>query len=147
MTAKKRILIVDDEEPIRFALTTILQDQGYEVDASETGNAGLKKLGENRYNIVLLDYNLPDINGLEVAQKAREIDNDVPIVFVSAYGTTDVILRAVRVGAFDFIEKPIHSEELFSSIERWAVTRKEQTEKTLEKIKKALSADLDQGVK
>ncbi|HHT9155859.1 MAG TPA: response regulator [Candidatus Tripitaka sp. YC43] len=147
MTAKKRILIIDDEEPIRFALTTILQDQGYEVDASETGNAGLKKLEETRYNIVLLDYNLPDINGLEVAQKAREIDNDVPIVFISAYGTTDVILRAVRLGAFDFIEKPIHSEELFSSIERWAVTRKEQTEKTLEKIKKALSADLDQEVK
>lgn len=147
MTAKKRILIVDDEEPIRFALTTILQDQGYEVDASETGNAGLKKLEENRYNIVLLDYNLPDINGLEVAQKAREIDNDVPIVFISAYGTTDVILRAIRLGAFDFIEKPIHSEDLFSAIDRWSATRKEQTEKTLEKIKKALSTDLDQGVK
>ena len=71
----KRVLIIDDEEPIRFALSTILQDQGYEVEASETGGAGLNKLKEKPFGIVLLDYNLPDINGLEVAQKIRAIDN------------------------------------------------------------------------
>lgn len=143
----KRILIVDDEEPIRFALTTILQDQGYEVDASETGGAGLKKLAEKSYNMVLLDYNLPDMNGLEVAQKMRAVDNEIPIVFISAYGTTDVILRAIRLGAFDFIEKPIHSEDLFSTIERWSSARKEAAEKTLEKIKKALTSELDRETK
>ena len=139
----KRILIVDDEEPIRFALSTILKEQGLEVDACETGGAGLEKLMERTYNLILLDYNLPDMDGLRVAQRARELDKDVSIVFVSAYGTTDVILRAVRLGAFDFIEKPIHSEELFSSIDRWATSRKEAVEKTLEKVRKALTADFN----
>lgn len=139
----KRILIVDDEEPIRFALSAILTEHGHEVDACETGGAGLEKLMEKAYNLILLDYNLPDMDGLRVAQRARELDKDVSIVFISAYGTTDVILRAVRLGAFDFIEKPIHSEELFSSIDRWATSRKEAVEKTLEKVRKALTADLN----
>jgi DNA-binding NtrC family response regulator len=141
-TMSKRILIVDDEEPIRFALSTILQEQGHEVDSCETGSEGLEKVKEKPYNLILLDYNLPDMDGLKVAQKVRELDGDITIVFISAYGTTDVILRAIRLGAFDFIEKPIHSEELFSSIDRWCSTRKEQVEKTLEKVKKALTADL-----
>jgi len=68
----------------------------------------------------------------------------VSIVFISAYGTTDVIGRAVRLGAFDFIRKPIHSENLFSSLDRWCNKRKEAAEKTLEKVKKALLSDLDQ---
>jgi len=138
----KRILIVDDEEPIRFALSTILKEQGHEVDACETGGAGLEKLMERTYNLILLDYNLPDMDGLRVAQRARELDKDVSIVFISAYGTTDVILRAVRLGAFDFIEKPIHSEELFSSIDRWTTNRKEAVEKTIEKVRKALTVDV-----
>lgn len=142
-TAAKRILIVDDEEPIRFALSTILTEQGLTVDACETGGAGLEKLMEKAYNLILLDYNLPDMDGLRVAQRARELDKDVSIVFISAYGTTDVILRAVRLGAFDFIEKPIHSDELFSSIDRWATNRKEAVEKTIEKVRKALTADLN----
>lgn len=137
----KRILIVDDEEPIRFALSTILKEQGHEVDACETGGAGLEKLMERSYSLILLDYNLPDMDGLRVAQRARELDKDVSIVFISAYGTTDVILRAVRLGAFDFIEKPIHSEELFSSIDRWTTNRKDAVEKTIEKVRKALAAD------
>ncbi|MFN3466287.1 MAG: response regulator [Candidatus Brocadiales bacterium] len=139
---KKRILIIDDEEPIRFALSTILKEHGHEVDTCETGGAGLEKLMEKPYSLVLLDYNLPDMDGLRVAQRTRELDSEVSIVFVSAYGTTDVILRAVRLGAFDFIEKPIHSEELFSSIDRWCVTRKEMVERTLEKVKKALTANI-----
>ncbi len=138
----KKILIIDDEEPIRYALNTILQEQGHEVDACETGTAGLKKIKEKSYNMVLLDYNLPDMDGLKVAQEIRNIDGEVPIVFISAYGTTEVILRAVRLGAFDFIEKPIHSEELFGAIERWSAVRKEAVEKTVNKIKKALSEDL-----
>ena len=140
--AAKRILIVDDEEPIRFALSTILQEQGCEVDACETGGAGLEKLMEKAYSLVLLDYNLPDMDGLRVAQRARELDKEISIVFVSAYGTTDVILRAVRLGAFDFIEKPIHSEELFSSIDRWATHRKETVERTIEKVRKALTTNV-----
>ncbi len=142
MTQKKKILIIDDEEPIRFALSTILKEQGHEVDSCETGGSGLEKLIEKPYNLVLLDYNLPDMDGLKVAQRIRELDKDVSIVFVSAYGTTDVILRAVRLGAFDFIEKPIHSEELFSSIERWCTSRKEQVEQTLEKVRRALTASI-----
>jgi DNA-binding NtrC family response regulator len=140
--ARKRILIVDDEEPIRFALSTLLKEHGHEVDTCETGGAGLEKAMERPYNIILLDYNLPDMDGLKVAQKIREIDKEVTIVFISAYGTTEVILRAVRLGAFDFIEKPIHSDEVFSTIDRWGVVRKEAVEHTLEKVKKALTADL-----
>lgn len=142
MTVHKRILIVDDEEPIRIALGTILREQGHDVDTCATGRAGLEKLIKKPYNLVLLDYNLPDIDGLKVAQKIRELDNGTAIVFISAYGTTDVILRAVRLGAFDFIEKPIHSDELFSSLERWCTTQKESVEKTVERLRKALSADL-----
>ena len=138
---KKRILIIDDEEPICFALSTILREKGHEVDACETGGEGLKKLMEKSYNLILLDYNLPDMDGLRVAERARELDKDVSIVFISAYGTTDIIVRAVRLEAFDFIRKPIHSEELFSSLDRWCNKRKEAVEKTLKKVEKALPAD------
>lgn len=138
---KKRILIIDDEEPICFALGTILREKGHEVDSCETGGAGLEKLMAKSYDLILLDYNLPDMDGLRVAERARELDKNVSIVFISAYGTTDVIVRAVRLGAFDFIRKPIHSEELLSSLDRWANSRKEAVENTLEKVKKALPAD------
>lgn len=135
----KRVLVVDDEEAIRHALSTLLQEKGYEVDTCASGGAGLQQLKEKAYSMILLDYNLPDMNGLAVAQEARKINKEIPIVFISAYGTTDVILRAVRLGAFDFIEKPIQSEDLLSAIDRWASMRKEAVGKTLEKIRKALS--------
>lgn len=144
MVSKKRILIIDDDTTILSALSTILKEQGHEVDACETGGAGLERLKDRHYNLTLLDYNLPDMDGLRVAQKISEMENnEATVVFISAYGTSDVILGAVRLGAFDFIEKPFHGEQIFSAIERWCNTNKRAVEKTLKKVKKALPADND----
>lgn len=144
MVSKKRILIIDDDTTILSALSTILKEQGHEVDTCETGGAGLERLKERHYNLILLDYNLPDMDGLRVAQKISEVENDgATVVFISAHGTSDVILGAVRLGAFDFIEKPFHGEQIFSAIDRWCNTNKKAVEKTMAKVKKALPADND----
>ena len=144
MASKKRILIIDDDTTILSALRTLLKERGHEVDTCETGGAGLERLKEGRYDLIFLDYGLPDMDGLRVAQKISEMENnEATIVFISGHRTSDVILGAVRLGAFDFIGKPLHGEQIFSAIERWGNINKKSVEKTMEKIRKAFNADLN----
>ncbi|HEY6546584.1 MAG TPA: sigma-54 dependent transcriptional regulator [Vicinamibacteria bacterium] len=108
---REQILIVDDESGVRSALGGILRDEGYEVNAVESGEAGLAALEARRYDLVLLDVWLPGIDGLETLSRLRTFDPDVPVVVISGHGNIETAVKAVRSGAQDFVEKPLSLEK------------------------------------
>ncbi len=105
------ILIVDDEPGVRSALTAVLRDEGYEVDAVDSGEACLERLGRNRYDLVVLDVWLPGMDGLSTLARMRERQIDVQVVIVSGHGNIESAVRAIKMGAFDFVEKPLSLEK------------------------------------
>jgi len=107
-----RILIVDDEESIRSSLSKLLDYQGYEAIQAEDGFEALALLEQKPADLVLLDIKMPRMDGLEVLQKIRQNDADLPVVMISAHGTIETAVEATKLGAFDFLEKPWDQERL-----------------------------------
>jgi two-component system, NtrC family, nitrogen regulation response regulator NtrX len=130
------ILIVDDERGIRETLTAVLRDEGFAADAVGSGEECLKALGRRAYGCVLLDVWLPGINGLETLRQMRESKSDAAVVIISGHGNIETAVRATKLGAFDFIEKPL-------SIEKTMVTvRNALRQRQLEKTNQQLTAEL-----
>lgn len=100
------ILIIDDEKAIRKTLTEILTYEGYKIDEAGDGEEGLKRFAEKAYDVVLCDIKMPKVDGIEFLEKAREINNEVPIIMISGHGNIDTAVDAVKKGAFDYISKP-----------------------------------------
>jgi len=105
--AGERILVVDDEPGVRAALAGILRDEGYGVVAVGSGEDGLATAGEQAFDLVLLDVWLPGIDGLETLRQLRERGADAEVVMISGHGTIETAVRATKLGAFDFVEKPL----------------------------------------
>ena len=97
------ILIIDDEKSIRKTLTEILSYEGYKVDEAADGEEGLKKFSQKVYDLVLCDIKMPKLDGIEFLERAREINNDVPIIVISGHGNIDTAVEAVKKGAYDYI--------------------------------------------
>ena len=112
------LLIVDDEKNILSTLSRALRVEDFEVDVAGNATIGLEKLAKTAYDLVLLDVNLPDVDGIEVLRRLRAQKNDVPVIVMSGHGTIDTAVQATRLGAHDFLEKPIGTERLLLSIER-----------------------------
>src|SRR5437868_11510870 len=103
-----KILIVDDETGIRESLQGVLADEGYETAAVESGEECLKLLRRDRtFEVVLLDIWLPGIDGLETLGKIREIDSAPEVIMISGHGNIETAVRATKLGAYDFLEKPL----------------------------------------
>ena len=100
------ILIIDDEKAIRKTLTEILSFEGYKIDEAADGEEGLKKFSEKAYDVVLCDIKMPKIDGIEFLEKAKLINNDIPVIMISGHGNIDTAVEAVKKGAFDYISKP-----------------------------------------
>jgi DNA-binding NtrC family response regulator len=111
-----KILVIDDEKPIRDALHNILTAELYHVDIVENGKKGLEMLNENDYDVVLCDIKMPGMDGLEVMAKATEIAPEVPFILISGHGTIEIAVEAVRKGAYDFISKPPDLNRLLITI-------------------------------
>ena len=124
---KGRILVVDDEIDIRESLETLLGLEGYEVELAQNATEGLKKIESGSYDLVLLDLMMPDRSGMEVLQDVRERDTETPIFMITAYGSVEVAVKALKVGANDYFSKPWDNEKLLVEIERMiASTRLER---------------------
>jgi two-component system nitrogen regulation response regulator NtrX len=108
---KAPILIVDDEAGVRAALSGVLRDEGYSVDAVDSGEACLDRVVRTAYDVILLDIWLPGIDGLATLARLRERHVDVPIVMISGHGNIESAVRAIKMGAFDFVEKPLSLEK------------------------------------
>lgn len=130
------VLIIDDETAIRESLETLLEFEGYTVQSAETGEEGLAKMAETPFDLVLLDFALPDRNGLEILADIRSRDPQLAVIMITAYGTVDNAVRAMQSGATNFIQKPWDNEKLLADV-RAAVARRRAEEEN-EQLKRAL---------
>src|SRR6187551_996467 len=105
------VLIVDDEPGVRSALSGVLRDEGYEVDAVDSGEACLDRLSRQPYDVVVLDVWLPGMDGLATLTRMRERQFDSQVVIISGHGSVESAVRAIKMGAFDFVEKPLSLEK------------------------------------
>jgi two-component system, NtrC family, response regulator HydG len=117
-SARGHVLIVEDEEIVRQLLTGLLREEGYAVDAVATGEEGLKALDRELYDLVLLDLNLPGIHGMNVLSAAPALQTDAEFIVMTAFGSVDNAVEAMKLGAFDYINKPFRTEELLLTLER-----------------------------
>ncbi len=109
--SSERILVVDDESGVRSSLQGILEDEGYRVDTVESAEAALTRISRGRYDLVLLDIWLPNLDGLSALAQIRERDPDAAVIMISGHGTIETAVRATKLGAFDFLEKPLSMEK------------------------------------
>ena len=115
---RTKILVIEDEQLIRWTLTKHFNSEGFATDEAENAKVGLKLFEENVYDLIMLDYKLPGMTGIEVLRKIREHDKDVVVIVMTAYGTVDTAVEAMRLGAYDFISKPFHVDEVMIQVER-----------------------------
>jgi len=105
-----KILVVDDEPLIRDNLERILTEEDYAVTSVDCGEKALSLLARDDFDLVLLDLNLPDINGIDVLRQAREIDPDLLVIVVTGYASVESAVRALKLGAYDYIKKPFKAD-------------------------------------
>ena len=110
------ILVIDDEKEICESIKMILEYEEYQVDTTSDGNEGLDKIEAGNFDVVLLDIQMPNINGFEVLNKIKERNLDVSVIIISAFSNLENAVKATKLGAFDFLEKPIDREKLLLSI-------------------------------
>jgi two-component system, NtrC family, response regulator AtoC len=111
------VLVVDDEALIRWSLTERLKSEGYDVLEADTGRAALERLAEG-VDLVLLDYRLPDTDGVSVLRKIKELDQDILVILLTAYASVDTAVEAMKLGAYHFANKPFNLDEVATLVER-----------------------------
>ena len=116
--SKPRILIIEDEKLIRWSLRQRFQEEGYVIEDAETGSEGLAKMSRTIFDLVMLDYKLPDMTGLDVLRKIREEDADVVVLMMTAYSNVENAVEAMRLGAFDYVSKPFKMDALMVTINK-----------------------------
>jgi two-component system nitrogen regulation response regulator NtrX len=118
------ILIVDDEAGIRQSLKGVLEDEGYKVAVVESGEACLDALRRRSYDVILLDIWLPGMDGLEALKKIREAEDAPEVIMISGHGTIETAVRATKLGAFDFVEKPLSLEKTLILVKNAAESKR-----------------------
>ncbi len=111
-----KILVIDDEKSIRNTLAEILAAEDHEVLSAEDGPTGLELFGENKFDVVLCDIKMQEMDGMEVLEKIIEQPKDVPVIMISGHGDIEIAVEAIKKGAFDFLEKPLDLNRLLITI-------------------------------
>lgn len=112
MSVARQVLIVDDEPNVRLVFRTTLESTGVELTTVEDGQAALDWLEHNRADLVLLDLQMPRVGGMGVLERLRANGNDVPVIIVTAHGRIPDAVAAMKLGAIDFLSKPLHPDSL-----------------------------------
>src|ERR1700722_7541553 len=134
--ARGRILVIDDEPDIRESLEALLTSENYRVELASNANEGLKRLETSAYDLVLLDLMMPDKSGMQVLEEIRARDQETPIFMITAYGSVEVAVQALKHGASDYFPKPWDNEKLLIEIDRMISKRRLERENT--ELKRAL---------
>ena len=113
----KTILVIDDEDGIRSSLSGVLKDEGYAVASEASGEAGLKAFAEKMPNAVLLDVWLPDRDGADILRDMVKINKNIPVIMISGHSDIDTAIKTIKIGAYDFIEKPLSLDRLVITVE------------------------------
>jgi DNA-binding NtrC family response regulator len=130
------VLIIDDEAAIRESLQTLLELEGYEVETANDGDEGLARLADRPYDLVLLDFAMPERNGIEILQDIRERDSELAVIMITAYGTVENAVNAMQSGATNFIQKPWDNEKLLADV--GAAVGRRRAEAEVIQLKRAL---------
>src|SRR5436190_17017372 len=112
------VLVVDDEEQIRNTLRGVLADEGFEVIEAADGRQALDLLQRTPPRLAIVDVWMPEVDGIELVARMREQAPGVPIIVISGHGTIETAVRVIRLGAFDFLEKPFHVDALLNVVDR-----------------------------
>ena len=112
------VLVVDDEESVRKSLRDILSSHGYRVDTARHGREALEKIASLDPAAVVMDIRMPDLDGIRVLELVREKGQDVPIILITAYGSTETTIEAMKLGAFDYLLKPLSIAELLETLKK-----------------------------
>jgi DNA-binding NtrC family response regulator len=116
--APERILVVDDEENMVHFLTKLLRAEGFEVEGARTGETALERLRAGPFELVLTDLKLPDSDGIEILKAARELHPETVVVLITAYGTIESAIEAMRAGAYDYVTKPFRASEILQVVDK-----------------------------
>jgi len=133
----EKILIIDDEAGIRSSLTGILEDEGFSVKASETGEGGIQLLRGENFDLILLDIWLPRMSGIDVLKKIKSTEENTQVVMITGHGSVETAVKATKLGAYDFLEKPLSLEKVVLTVKN-ALKQKRLEEENIqlkEKIK------------
>jgi DNA-binding NtrC family response regulator len=125
------ILVIEDKDSMREMLSKTLEAEGYEVETAVDGEGGLDKAKEKKYDVVLSDLKLPRMDGIKVLSSLKELDTDVSIILMTAYGTIEKAVEAMKEGAFDFLTKPFDTDHLSVLVKRALENRRLMAENVL----------------
>src|SRR5215510_14282078 len=125
---RESILIVDDEAGVRSSLQGILTDEGYAAESVDSGEAALKAVENRRFDLLLLDVWLPGMDGVETLWRVRTLDPELPVVVISGHGSIETAVKAVRMGARDFVEKPLSLEKTLLAVKNALRQQRLETE-------------------
>lgn len=114
----KAVLIVDDEKNIRVTLVQCLEGAGYLADSAVDGEHGLEKLSKQDYDVVLLDMKMPGMDGIETLRRMKQMKPDQPVIMITAYGTIETAVEAMKLGAVDYLQKPFTPEEILGLVRK-----------------------------
>jgi two-component system NtrC family response regulator len=134
-----KILVADDDQSLRRVLQFKLKKSGHDVTAVEDGKLALDKLREDRWDLLLSDIKMPNVDGIQLLEHTKKLQPDLKVILLTAYATISQAVQAVKLGAFDYITKPFEDEELFAAIDKAAAFRK------LERENKILRGRLEQS--
>lgn len=123
---KGRVLIVDDEEIVRVSCQRILVPEGYEVKSAGGAAEGLAILADGPIDVVLTDLKMPDIDGIEVLRRVKEEWPDTEVIMITGYQTINTAVQAIKLGAFDYIEKPFIPNVIVEAIEKAIAHKREK---------------------
>ncbi|HNZ10798.1 MAG: Transcriptional regulatory protein ZraR [Deltaproteobacteria bacterium ADurb.Bin151] len=115
---KLNILIVEDGRSQREMLRDFLIKEGHQVSEAENGETGIRMVAENQFDLILLDYKMPGMDGMEVLKEVKRINHEIDVVIITAYGTIETAVEAIKVGAIDYITKPVELDELLILVDR-----------------------------
>ncbi|MFB0535575.1 MAG: response regulator transcription factor [Anaerolineae bacterium] len=141
-----RILVVDDEEVTRLSLAEILSLEGYQVASAGSGEEALQKLEKETFDLVLADLVMKEVDGLQVMEAVKELSPETVVIMLTAYGTLESAIRAMRQGAYDYLIKPCGAQEIVASVESGLTKqgqerRRQELVARVEEMLKALKAE------
>jgi len=117
------ILIIDDEPLMRISISDALKVEGYNVMSAETGGEGLKSIKNNSYDVVITDLRLPEVDGVQILKSCKQISPRTKVLMITAYGSVDTAVEAMKIGAYDYITKPFSMDEFILTVKRLIALR------------------------
>ncbi len=126
---KAKIIVVDDDAGIRASLQDVLLQEGYQVETADGGKAAIELLKNETFDLMLLDIMMPEMSGVEVLRVVRQISPDMKVILLTAHGTMETAVEALRLGAHDYLLKPCNAHDILSSITSGLASRAEKQQR------------------